>query len=116
MKAEQKSILKFETEWLREYASTYDPADAGFEFPDELLRRSGINLIELRNALRRCVVLFAEKLEGPGALWIAEGLDDEEDRVKIALTVVSETYEVRLRFVERTRVESFTEEEPDDAA
>jgi hypothetical protein len=117
MKAKKKRSLKFETEWLREYASTYVPSEAGFEFSSDLLRRSGISLVELRNALRSCVVLFADKLDGPGAFWVAEGPDDEEDRIVVELTVVSETYEVRLRDARRMRVESIvTEEGSDDAA
>jgi len=117
MSAVAKRVLKFETEWLCSYASAYDPNEEGFAFSERQLRQGRISLVELRNALRRCVVVYAEKLDIPGAMWIAEGPGDEQEQLRITLTVVSETMDVRLRAVERFRVESNVREEgPNDAA
>ena len=105
MKAALRQVLKFETEWLRGCAEAFQPVDAGFAFSAHRLRVTGISLVDIRNALRMCEVVYANKLDEPGALWVAEGPTDEQDRLRVTLHVVSETLEVSLRAIERFRVE-----------
>ena len=101
MAALPKNAPEFETTWLRAYADSYATDETGFTFSDGLLLEKGTNLVEIRNAFRRCVVVFADKLEEPGALWIAEGPTDEDEQLRLTLTVVSATDDVRLMDVER---------------
>src|SRR5260370_6169239 len=117
MKAARRKVQKSETEWLRAYAEAYEPTETGFAFPAERLREISASLVDIRVALRRCEVIYADKLDGPGALWIAEGPIDEQDRLRLSLIVVSETLDVRLREIERFRVEvNLGEDGPNDAA
>lgn len=112
MTPKPKPKLEFETEWLREYARTYLPIEAGLEFSPQALRRSGVTLLDIRNAFRFARVIAAEKLDEPGAFWIVEGRDCDGAMLSIAIIVISETYSVRLCEVTRT---PSVEDESDDA-
>jgi len=120
MAAVSKRVLELETEWLRGYASSFSQDETGFTFSDDMLSETRTNLVEIRNAFRRCVVVFADKLDEPGALWIAEGPTDEDEQLRLTLKVVSATGNVRLMGVERFSVASpdadTRRDGPDEAA
>lgn len=104
MIAKPKTALSMETQWLRAYARTYLPSDAAFSFSPERLRRAGVTLVDVRNVFRTGVVAVADKLDGPGALWIVEGENSNGDLLRLTVIVVSEELAVSLRDVERVIV------------
>lgn len=112
MSAAPEPQFATETVWIREYAATYLPRETGFTYPPEMLRREKISLVDLRNVFRTGVVDYADKLEGPGALWMIEGSDGDGGRICAEVWVISETLEVTVRRVKRMR----TLEEPGNAA
>lgn len=112
MSAAPEPQFATETVWIREYAATYLPRETGFTYPPEMLRRENISVVDLRNVFRMGVVTYANKLDGPGALWIVEGSDGDGHRICAQLWVISETLEVTVRRVKRVK----TLEEPGNAA
>ena len=98
-----KRVLGFETEWLRAYATTYMPTESGFSYPRDELLRHGVNLVNVRHVFRYGTVVFADKLDEPGALWIVEGRDQDERLLRIVLCVVSEMLDVTIRDIEILR-------------
>lgn len=114
MAARPKAATALETEWLREYARTYMPTESAFSFSASELRRAGVTLIGIRNAFREGVVTFADKLDGPGAIWMVEGEDEDGNILIVELEVVTETLGVTLRKV--TKLVSLREENGNDAA
>ena len=101
MAARLKPILSFETTWIQEYARTYLPEDASISFPAEVLRRAKINLLDVRNVFRFGSVVFSNKLDAPGSLWIVEGEDCNGSFLEVTTVVVSEEYRVKIRAVRR---------------
>lgn len=96
-------VLRIETTWIREYARTYLPTEAGFSFPDDDLRVSGITLIALRHVFSEGYVTRSEKLNGPGAIWTVEGQDNEGDWYEVTIKVISEQMDVTLINAERRK-------------
>jgi hypothetical protein len=113
MPPQLKRVCDVETTWIREYAKTYLPSEAGFSFSADHLREVGLTLIGIRNIFRRGYVTFSDKLDGPGAVWIVEGNDNGGDRFRLTVTVISESLAVDLVRAERVSVE---ENDNDDAA
>ena len=88
--------LRIETTWIRNYARTYFPTEAGFSFCDDDLRRWGITLIELRHVFSHGYVTSSEKLNKPGAIWIVEGPDNEGAWYCVTIKVISQQMDVTL--------------------
>ena len=93
---QRKANFAFETEWLREYARTYEPSDAGFTFRPQQLREQRISLVQIRDAMRSGTVLDAEKLDEPGAIWTVFGEDCDGVGFDLIVHVVSEIFSVEL--------------------
>ena len=89
-----------ETEWIRAYARTYIVSETPFSYCPQKLREIGVTLVDIRNICRRGRVVYANKLDGPGALWIVEGADMDERKIRWVIVVVSEEISVSLRSVE----------------
>jgi hypothetical protein len=101
MPPQPKEILEIETVWIREYAKTYLPSEAGFSFSPTLLRELGLNLVALRNIFRSGRVVYSNKLDGPGAIWVVEGDDNEGNEFRLTVMVISESLAVSLADAER---------------
>ncbi|TLG78599.1 hypothetical protein [Methylocystis sp. B8] len=112
MSAAPEPQFATETVWIREYAATYLPRETGFTYTPEMLRRENVSVVDLRNVFRLGTVTYANKLDGPGALWIIEGSDGDGGSICAQLWVISETLEVTVRRVKRVK----TLEEPGNAA
>jgi hypothetical protein len=113
MPPQPKDVLKIETVWLREYARTYLPCEAGFSFPAARLRDAGLSLLGVMMIFRNGYVVFADKLDQPGAIWVVEGVDENLVSFRLTMTVVTEMLAVDLVRVERLSEEDGNE---DDAA
>lgn len=96
-----ESPLEIETQWLREYARTYLPCDASVQFSPDLLRRSDVNLIDLISVFRNGFVVFADKIDSEGAIWIVEGEDTDGGELRIKLLVHTQEMRIRVKDVER---------------
>jgi len=90
-----KANCAFETTWLQEYAGSFRPTDAPFRFAEDDLRRAGLTVVDIMVALREGEVVWADKLDGPGAIWTVMHSDDELD-VELDLIVESEMQRVTL--------------------
>lgn len=104
MVASAEESFAFQTNWLRAYASAWSPCEAGFSYAPAMLRREGVSVVDLRNLFRDGVVTYDNKLDEPGALWIVEGTDDDGTYLVAEIIVVSETMQVTVRRVKRTRI------------
>ena len=62
MHAARREVLQFETNWLRSFADVYESSDASFAFSTKKLRGANVSLVDVRMALRRREVIYAEKL------------------------------------------------------
>jgi hypothetical protein len=113
-----KRVCSLETVWIREFAKTYLPSEAGLSYSPQSLREAGISLIGIRNILRRGYVVFADKLNGPGARWIIEGDNNDGEKFRLTVTVITEQLAVDLDKVEKLAVPVEVEEKSDghDAA
>jgi len=118
MPARPKRVHSLETVWIREFAKTYSPAEVGLTYSPQSLRDAGLDLIGVRNIFRRGHVTFANKLHGPGALWVIEGDNNEGERFCLTTIVITEQLAVDLQRVERVAMEVHAEEMNDghDAA
>lgn len=105
--------LSAETIWIRAYACTYLPNEGAFTFPPQVLRDAHVTLVDVRNALRTATVTYSNKLDDPGAIWIAEGFDADDRKLEIKLHVISSEISVTLKSVVVLEVRK---EGPDDAA
>jgi len=105
MPPQPQRLFKIETIWIREYATTYLPTEAGFSFSDEDLRASGITLVAVKHMLSRGRVVFADKLDAPGAIWVVEGPDSEDNWYRATIRVISENLDVTLMEIEPTKRE-----------
>ena len=112
-KEKPKRVLRLETEWIRAYATTYMPTESGFSYAPSALRAIDVSLVNVRHVFRNGTVVFADKLNEPGAVWIVEGRDQDERWLRLELCVISEMQSVALRDVEILRQ---TVENDDDAA
>jgi hypothetical protein len=108
-----KDVLKIETVWIREYARTYLPCEAGFTFPAARLREAGLSLLGVTMIFRNGNVVFADKLDVPGAIWVVEGSDENLVSFRLTVTVVTTTLAVDLVRAERLLEENG---DVDDAA
>lgn len=108
-----KHVCGLETVWIREFAKTYLPTEAGLTYSPQSLREAGISLIGIRNVLRRGHVVFADKLDEPGARWIIEGDNNDGDRYRLTANVITEQLAVDLRRVEKLAVSVKVEERND---
>lgn len=97
----RQRALGLETEWLREYARTYLPSEADFAFPPEDLRREGITLVQLRYLFWTGSVVYSDKLDEPGALWVVAGTDCDGNDLTATIIVVTEVLSVKLVEVKR---------------
>lgn len=98
-------VLRIETTWIRGYGRTYLPSEAGFSFSADDLRASGITLVTVRRVLSHGYVVCADKLDGPGAIWIVEGQDNEEKWYRATLRVISEILDVTLIEIEQMKMQ-----------
>ena len=105
MPPQPKRVCSLETVWIRQFAKTYLPSEAGLTYSPQSLRDAGISLIGIRNVLRRANVVFADKLDGPGARWIIEGDNNDGEKFRLTVTVISEQLAVDLMKVERVPVQ-----------
>ena len=96
MAGRQLEPLTIATDWLHGFAQTCLPSDASFEFSPDDLRRQEISLLDVRHLFRTGTVVWADKLEGPGGLWLVEGYDLEGRELSATIVVVSESIVVRL--------------------
>lgn len=101
MVARPKNEPSLATVWLRDYARTYMPTDAMFDFSPRDLRRAGLSLVDVRNLFRTGIVIFEDKLDGPGGLWVVEGLDCDGASLVASVEVHSASYLVKLLSIER---------------
>ncbi|WP_298967720.1 hypothetical protein [uncultured Methylobacterium sp.] len=104
MVSQPKQQLSFETEWLREYVTTYLLTDSVFIFAPEDLKRHGISLLDLRHGFRFGVVVFSDKLDGPGCRWVVETEDCDGRRITLWLEVDTNAYRLELIRVRRARI------------
>lgn len=114
MPLQPKRAFPHETSWIQEFAKTYLPSEAGFSYSPEHLRSAGISLVGLRNVLRRGHVTQVNNLNRPGALWIVEGDNNDGERFRLTVIVISESIAVSLVRGERVQVQG--EENGHDAA
>lgn len=113
MPPQPKRVCELETVWIREFARTYLPSEAGFTCAPERLRQAGLTLIGVKNVFRRGHVVFADKLDEPGALWIIEGNDNDGVRFRITVKVETERQAVDLQKVEKMPANDQVEEKSD---
>lgn len=85
-----------ETEWIRQWASTYMPADGSIVYSVALFRRLDFNLVHLMHALRRAVVVDADKLDGPGARWVVLSENCDGLPFEISLRVNTDSMQVEI--------------------
>ena len=115
MPPQLERVFAHETAWIREYAKTYLPNEAGFSYSPDDLFRAGTSIIGIRNVLRRGYVVFANKLDCPGARWVIDGENNDGESFRLTLTVITESIAVSLQKVERVvRLEK--REDGNDAA
>lgn len=95
-----KPELSLETDWVRGWATTCEPSEAQLSYSPTRLRGAGTNITFIRRVMRTGKVVARDKLDGPGAVWVVEGVDPEGNWLRLTLTVVSESQDVRLRDVE----------------
>ncbi len=100
VKKQADRAFQLETEWIRCFAKFYMPTEAGFSHEPNNLRVQGVSLINIRHVFRNGIVVFDDKLDGPGAIWVVEGQDQDERYLCLELYVVSEIQSVTLRNVE----------------
>lgn len=100
VKGKAEGTLQVETEWIREYAKSYLPTEFGFSYAPSDLRAANVSLVNIRSAIINGVVVFSDKLDDPGAIWIVEGQDQDERYLRLELHVVSEPPSVTLRSIE----------------
>jgi hypothetical protein len=105
MPPQRKAKYAIETQWIRDFARTYFLSEAGLSFAPERLRQIRLSLVSVRNVLRKGRVICSEKLDGPSALWIVDGKDNDDERYHVVLKVVSEALEVDLMEVEKVKLE-----------
>jgi hypothetical protein len=96
-----RKFLKIETEWLRAYARTYLPCEDALVYPPEVFRREHVDLLHFACLLRRGRVVSAEKLDEPGAVWIVEGQDCDDNDLRATLVVQTQEMSLRILDVER---------------
>lgn len=96
-----RKFLKTETVWLRHWARTYLPCDDALEYPPEAFRRQGVNLLHFGCLLRGGWVVFADKLDEPGAIWVVEGQDCDDSDLRATLIVRTQEMSIRVVKVER---------------
>lgn len=113
MPPQPKDVLRIETVWLREYARTYLPCEAGFSFPAARLRAAQLSLLGVTMIFHNGIVVFADKRDEPGAIWVVEGSDENSVPFRLTVAVVTATLAVDLVRVERLLEENGNE---DDAA
>lgn len=98
-------FLKIETNWLRAYARTYLPCEDALEYSPEAFRQADVDLLQFACLLRRGRVVFADKLDGPGAVWIVEGQDCDDNELRATLLVQTQEMSIRVHDVERLQRE-----------
>jgi len=96
MQAKVERACPLETEWIHEYAEAYMFGDCGIEFMPAAFAREGITLVDIRNVFRNGDVTYADKLDGPGAVWLVEGDDGDGGYIVAEIVVVSETLSVKV--------------------
>ena len=96
----QPEPLTFATDWIRDYAKTCIPADASFEYSASYLTAQGFTLLDVLQLFRSGTVTYADKLEGPGGIWVVEGFDTEDHFVTAVILVFYEHSIVRLHSIE----------------
>lgn len=101
MEAVAEPDFKLETMWLREYATTYLPSEAGFSYQPEMFRQEHISIVDIRNVFRTGVVSYADKLDDPGAIWIVYGEDGDGEIIVAEILVISEALDVTVRKAKR---------------
>ena len=101
--SEPKPRLEPETTWLREYARTYGPHETAFEFSPGALRAAGVTILDIRHGFRDGFVVFSDKLDEPGAIWVVESETCDGLPMRAEITVITETYSVKLRSVHVVR-------------
>lgn len=99
VKGQPELEFQIETEWIRNYAKTYLPSEAGFAFLPSMMRKRGFNIIQVRHVMKTGRVVYSEKLNEPGAEWIVVGHDQDGARLRLELVVVSDVQKVVLRDV-----------------
>lgn len=104
--------LDVETEWLRGWASTYLPMDCSLTYSASLFRTVSFTLVHLMHALRRGVVIDADKLDAPGARWIVVSENCDGALCEVVLRVVTDTMHVEVESVRQ----SIVEDDGNDAA
>lgn len=65
MSPQPKQEFVVETTWIREYAKTYLPSEAGFSYSAEHLRKMGLNLI----AISRSGMSFVKGMSSTRISW-----------------------------------------------
>jgi len=96
-----KHVCDIETVWIREFARTYLPSEAGLTFAPQRLRDAGVSLVGITNVMRDGYVVSADKLDGPGAIWVVEGSNNDGEWFRLTVRVITEQLDVDLRKIER---------------
>ena len=96
-----KTPLKYETQWLRQFARTYLPHNAPVEFDPAALRDANVTLLHLVCLFRGGWVVFSNKLDGPGAFWTVEGPDCDGAPIRASLEVQTQEMSIKVMKAER---------------
>lgn len=118
MPPQAKTVCELETVWIREFARTYLPSEVGLTYTPQKLRDAGLSLVGVRNVMRAGYVVFADKLNGPGASWVVEGDNNDGETFRLTVKVITEQLDVEVQKVERVKARVSAEEQSngDDAA
>ena len=100
MGTSQPEPLTFATDWIRWYAQTCIPTDASFEYSEHYLIQHGFTLLDVLHLFRAGTVTSADKLEGPGGIWVVEGFDTDDRLVTAVILVFYASSIVRLHSIE----------------
>lgn len=109
MAAKIKRSARIETVWLRQWARSYQPSEAGFWFPNDPCLDCP-TLIDIRHAFKVGTVLSSERLSSTTARWKVLGEDSDGNLLMISIIVIVEELLVSLEHVERIQEAAKQEE------
>jgi hypothetical protein len=93
--------LSFETTWLREYAKNILPSEATIEFDPHQFGEAAVDLLDLTCLFRRGRVVYSDKVDASGTIWVVVGTDCDGMAMRAVLDVHTQEMRVSVTKLER---------------
>jgi ATP-dependent 26S proteasome regulatory subunit len=89
-------LLKIETKYIRSFSKSYLNEISITSEAQEQMRDQRITLVEVNQALKSGRVVYSEKENADGCVWVVEGVTCDDEYISLTLEVFCDRYHMSI--------------------